>query len=234
VSTQKTALDWNEKRWAAELQKCNGVYIEIDQPFMHQLVQLVATDLGLRWAASAIPNMLSGREQSYLPKGWESFDCIASTTSIIAKPGQTLLWLGKDRSIIEYFKAPTADLEFGTKYIPGVLSLGVYDFESTARGPLRWTSQLAHFEAPNNPAAPAKALLLDLWPMPLSADLLKISVNGDTIYNGVPPSSALTMPLNKFAAQDKLTIELQTSAVTHYPNDPRDLGVAIKKLRLRK
>ena len=43
-----------------------------------------------------------------------------------------------------------------------------------------------------------------------------------------------TIPLDTFAAQDKLTIELQTDAVTRYPNDPREFGVAIKQLRLGK
>jgi hypothetical protein len=70
--------------------------------------------------------------------------------------------------------------------------------------------------------------------MPLSADALKITINGDTVYQGALPSTAVTISLDKFAAQDKLTIELATNAVTHFPNDPRDLGIAIKELRLGK
>jgi hypothetical protein len=42
------------------------------------------------------------------------------------------------------------------------------------------------------------------------------------------------MSLDRFVGQDKLTIALLTNAVTHYPNDPRELGVAIKELRLSK
>jgi hypothetical protein len=44
----------------------------------------------------------------------------------------------------------------------------------------------------------------------------------------------VTMSLDKFAAQDRLTIELQTNAATRYPNDPRAFGLAIKELRLGK
>ena len=70
--------------------------------------------------------------------------------------------------------------------------------------------------------------------MPLLSDTLKISVNGDTLYQGTIPSDAVTMSLDKYVVQDKLTIELLTTAATHYPNDPRELGIAIKVLRLGK
>ena len=70
--------------------------------------------------------------------------------------------------------------------------------------------------------------------MPLSGGMLKITVNGDTVFNGTIPSDAVTMSLDRFVGHDKLTIALLTNAVTHYPNDPRELGVAIKELRLSK
>ena len=70
--------------------------------------------------------------------------------------------------------------------------------------------------------------------LPLSSHALKITVNGDTVYQGTIPSEPITVPLDKFATQDKVTIELQTDAVTRYPNDPREFGVAIKELRLGK
>ncbi len=49
-----------------------------------------------------------------------------------------------------------------------------------------------------------------------------------------PLANAVTMSLERFVARDRLTIELLTNAVTHYPNDPRELGIAIKELRLGK
>ena len=70
--------------------------------------------------------------------------------------------------------------------------------------------------------------------MPLSSDALKITVNGGTVYHGPIPSNGLTIPLDSFSAQDKLKIELQTTAVTRYPNDPREFGIALKTLRLGK
>jgi hypothetical protein len=176
-----------------------------------------------------------GRKKFHdFPEGWENFGCVVSASSITAKPGQKLIWVSKDRSIFEYIEGKLAVLEIGAKLVPGISSAGVYDLESYGDGTLRWTSQAAHFEVPNIPANPSRSLRLELWPMPLSSDTLKISVNGDTVYHGNIPSNAVTMSLDKFVAQDKLTIELLTTAVTHYPNDPRELGIAIKELRLGK
>jgi hypothetical protein len=230
---QKANLDWNYQRWATEIRGCNGVIIEVDNPFMQQLLRRVVVDLGTPWASAGLewpdPSGLP-----HFPQGWENFGCEVSDSSITAKAGRKLIGVAKDRSIFEYLEGQLAVVEIGVKLIPGVSGRGVYDLESYQDGTLRWTSQIAHFEAPNNPAAPSRSLRLELWPMPLSSDTLKITVNGDTVYQAMMPSSALTMPLDKFAAQDKLTIELQTNAVTRYPNDPRAFGVAIKELRLSK
>jgi hypothetical protein len=68
--------------------------------------------------------------------------------------------------------------------------------------------------------------------MPPSSNALKVTSNGETVYNGTIPSDTLTMSLDSFVAQDRLSIELQTNAIRHYPNDPRALGVAIRALRL--
>ena len=125
-------------------------------------------------------------------------------------------------------------LEIGTKLAPGVSSSGAYGLESYRGGTLRWTSRVARFEVPNNPAAPSRNLRLELWPLPLSSGELKITVNGGTVYQGAIPSNALSVSLDSFVAQDKLSIELQTAAATRYANDPRELGIAIKALRLGK
>jgi hypothetical protein len=144
------------------------------------------------------------------------------------------IWFSQDRSIFDYLEGRLAVLEIGRKLVPGVSGRGAYDLEPYRDGTLRWTSRVAHFEAPNNPAAPSRSLRLELWPMPLSGDALEITVNGDTVYRGTIPSDPLTLSLDRFAAQDKLTIELLTAAVTYYPNDSRAFGVAIRQLRLGK
>jgi hypothetical protein len=236
MSNQKAGLDWNHQRWATEMRKCNGIIIEVDSPFMQQLVRRVAIDLGVRWASAGIPwpGRLDRSWLPYFPEGWENFGCVVSASGITAKPGQKLIWVAADRSVFEYLEGQLAVLEIGAKLVPGISSRGAYGVESYTEGTLRWTSQVAHFEAPNNPAAPSRSLRLQLWPMPLSSDALKITINGDTVYQGAIPSSAVTMSLDRFVAQDKLAIELLTSAVTNYPNDPRDLGIALKELRLGK
>jgi hypothetical protein len=185
------------------------------------------------WAAAESP-WPDRTKQPYLPRGWESFDCEVTATNIRAKPGRKLIWVGSDRSIFEYLEGRLAVLEIGAKFVPGVSSRGVYGPEAYNGGALQWTSQIAYFQVPNNPAMPPESLRLALWPMQLSGNTLKISVNGDTVYRGAIPSDAVTIPLDKFAAQDQFMIELQTDALTRYPNDPRELGVAIRELRLSK
>ena len=233
MRSQKAALDWNYRRWATEIRKCNGVIIEVDNPFMQQLVRRVAIDLGVPWASAGL-SWPDRSRRPYFPEGWENFGCVVSASSTTAKPGVKLIWVSKDRSIFEYLEGQLAVLEIGAKFVPGVSSRGVYGLESYKDGTLQWTSQVAQFEAPNNPAAPSRSLRLELWPMPLSGNTLKITVNGDTAYHGTIPSNAITMSLDRSIAQDKLTIGLLTTAVTHYPNDPRELGIAIKELRLSK
>jgi len=235
VSQQKDALDWEEWRWAAELGKCHGVFLDLDNPVMLQLVRRAAVDLKVPWAASIRP--IWPEEPSarpYLPKGWESFDCVASINPLAAKPGQTLIWLGRDRSIFDYLKAPHAELEFGVQAITGISLVGGYGIETTPQGALQWTARVARFGVPNNPAASARTLRLELWPMPLATKTLRITVNGLPLYDGVVPSGAVTVTLDKFASQNELGVELEASAATRYPNDPRELGVAIKELRLIK
>jgi len=215
------------------MRKCNGVIIEVDNPFMQQLVRRVAIDVGVPWASAGAPwSDRSGKP--YFPEGWENFGCEVTASSIAAKPGRKLIWVAKDRSVFDYLEGQLSVLEIGAKFVPGVSSRGVYGLEPYQGATLQWTSQAGHFVAPNNPATPSRSLRLALWPMPLSANTLRITVNGDTVFRGTIPSDPLTIPLDTFAAQDKLTIELQTDAVTRYPNDPREFGVAVKQLRLGK
>jgi hypothetical protein len=234
VIGQKTGADWNQEHWLADLRKCNGVDLRVTQRFMNQVVKKILTDIHVPWADSTPNDGVAGFAGPYLPNGWESFECVALTDLPAAKAGRTLIWLGNDRSPFERFEAPAADLEVGTKSAAGVLTSGTYGIETTAGGPLQWTSQVALFKIPNNPAAPARRLRLKLWPMTLAADALRITVNGEAVYDGVIPSAEITLPLEKFSAQVRLAIQLQTNAVTHYPNDPRDLGVAIMELQLSK
>ena len=233
MRAQKAGLDWDHRGWATQIRSCSGVVLEVDNAFMGELVRRVAVDVGVPWASKSVPWAENRSRPPYFPKGWESFDCVALESRAMA-PGKKVIWVGKDRSIFEYLQGQVSELEIGVKFVPGVSSQGVYDIESYKDGSLRWTSEVAWFEAPNNPAAPSTSLRLELWPMPLSGDALTITINGDAVYHGTIPWDVVTIPLDKFAAQDKLTMELRTNAVTHYPNDPRELGIAIKQLRLGK
>lgn len=233
MRARKATLDWDYTSWDPPLRKCSGIVVEVANPFMHQYARRVAFDLGIPWAAAAT-NWPDRSRLALWPDRWQDFECVATTSAQSAKPGQKLIWLDKDRSVLDYLGGQRADLEIGTRFVVGVSSAGVHGAEATAAGPLQWTSPAARFEVPNNLSSPARTLRLELWPMQIASERLKITVNGDTVYDDTIPASAVTIPLEGFAAQDKLAIELSTSGTTRYPNDPRDLGVAIRGLLLGK
>ncbi|MDI1266122.1 MAG: hypothetical protein PS018_22995 [bacterium] len=233
MRSQKATSNWDHTSWDPPLRKCSGIVVDVANPFMHQYARRVAFDLGIPWAAAAT-NWPDRSRHARWPDGWQDFECVASTSTPSAKPGQKLIWLDKDRSVLDYLRAQHIDLEIGTRSFAGVSSAGVHGTEATAAGPLQWTAPTARFEVPNNLSSPAKTLRLELWPMPIASERLKLTVNGDAVYDGAVPASAVTIPLDRFAVQDKLAIELSTSGTTRYPNDPRDLGVAIRGLGLGK
>jgi hypothetical protein len=116
-----------------------------------------------------------------------------------------------------------------------VTAEGAHALEKTPQGSLRWTSGDARFDVANARDAPATNLVLALWPMPLSAQArLRLTINDWAAFDGPVPSEPLTVSLGRFASQERLTIALKTTPSTHYPRDPRDLGIALRVLRLEK
>jgi hypothetical protein len=234
MNDQKAELDWDYRRWMREMQQCRGIFIDVDSPFMQQLMRRAAIELRIPWAAKKFGMWPERLKAPWLPRGWEEFDCLVSDGSIRAKPGQRLILLSKDQSVFQYIEGRRAAIEFGTKPVPGVASSGVFGRERTPEGDLQWASQNARFEVPNNPGAPAKSLLLQLWPMPLVGARLDITINGDVVYRGPVPANAVTIQLDNYAAATVLAIEIGTDAATRYPGDPRTLGFAIRQLSINR
>jgi len=140
-----------------------------------------------------------------------------------------------DRSTYDFLEAKSGELEIGVSGHPGIDIDGASPIEIVPSGRLRWTSGDAHFRVPNSPDAPARKLTMSLWPMPLSPGAqLQLLINGWVVFDGPVPSEPLAISLNRFVREKHLTIELKTTPITRYPRDPRDLGVALKQLRLGK
>ena len=111
----------------------------------------------------------------------------------------------------------------------------MYGIETTPFGPLQWTSNDAVIEMRNSSPGPATHLVLALWPMPLSAGArLIVAVNGISMYDDAVPTQTVTLPLQRFSADQKLVVTLRTNVITRYRNDPREFGIAIKEMKLRK
>jgi hypothetical protein len=122
-----------------------------------------------------------------------------------------------------------------TERHPGITAGGVYEIEKMAQGPLRWTSADARFQVANASDAPAAQVVLALWSMQLAADVhLLLTINKSPVFARPVPEQPVTVPLEAFAKDDMLSIELKTVPVTRYPHDPRELGVALRALRIEK
>ena len=235
VAGQKVGMDWQVDRWAALFRTCKGIILNVRHPFMNKLAQLVATDVGRPWASLHPIDWGYAVIPAYQPPGWEQADCIASDGVSDLQAGRRVIWLVSDRAAFDFLEARTGVLEIGVEQHPGVAAQGVYAIEKTMQGALRWTSGDARFEVANAPGAPATSLLLAFWPMPLSTGArLRLTINGWTAFDGPVPNEPLTVPIGRFASQEWLTIELKTAPSTHYAGDPRDLGVALRVLRLEK
>ena len=235
VETAKAGMDWEVDRWAQMFRTCKAVIMDIEQPFMNKIAQLVATDIGARWA-SMRPLSLGGNETAvFRPPGWEQADCVASDGLSDLRAGRRVIWLMTDGAVPEFLQSRSGALEIATERHPGITAGGVYEIEKMPQGPLRWTSADARFQVANASDAPAVRLVLTLWPMPLAADVrLALTINQSPVFARPVPGQPVTVPLEAFAKDDLLRIELKTAPVTRYPHDPRELGVALRALRLEK
>jgi hypothetical protein len=175
------------------------------------------------WSYTVVP--------AYQPPGWEQADCIASDSASNLHAGRKVIWLVRDRAVLDFPQARSGAVEIAAEQHPGVIADGVYAVERTGLGALRWTSGHARFEVANAREAPVARLVLALWPMPLAADArLRLTVNDWTAFDGPVPAEPLTVPLDRFANAESLAIELETAPATRYPNDPRDLGAASREI----
>jgi hypothetical protein len=139
-----------------------------------------------------------------------------------------------DSIIPDYLTGKIRSLEIGVSPPTGIKATGLHGLEAPQRGSaLRWTSADAHIEAPNNPAAPATRLALELWDISLDTSArLVVTVNGHSLYDDKIPNNPVELPLERFAADRTLRIQLQVIPVRRAPGDGRELGVPIKHLRL--
>jgi len=235
LEIQKAGMDWRMDRLADQLRGCNGVILNIRHRFMHLAARMVATDLGVPWSSLHPIDLSYTVWPPFQPVGWELADCIASDDRSDLHAGRRVIWLVSDRQTFEFLDASSGALEIGVSGHPGIAIAGAYAIETAPGGRLRWTSGEATFRVANSLTAPASQLVLALWPMPLAtAAQLRVSINDRVAFEGRVPGDSLTVPLDRFAADTSLTIALKTTPITRYPNDSRDLGVALRQVRLEK
>lgn len=234
IETQKSQIDWDASHMKAALGGCHEVALDVDRPLIAKFAALVLTDMGLPWSTIAPINLDDG-DRRYRTDRWAQADCLVTTQALVPEKGKRTISLSTDRDAIDFVQGTLNRLEIGTKQHPGVTVKGAYGIEILPFGRLQWTSPSASFEIPNSEPKPAKRLALALWPMPLSSGTrLTVEINGVSLFDDAVPTNELNLPLDQFASDKRLVIQLRTNAATRYPGDTRELGVALKVLTLDK
>ena len=239
LALQKSGMDWRMDRLVAELGGCRGVIVDVRQPLMNEAVQLVATDIGLTWSSTfpvSKPDVTGMRVRApYQPAHWDEADCIATDGRSDLHKGRRVLWLNADMATFEFLAREAGTLEIGVANHPGVSVSGAHLLEEVTGGPLRWTSARTIFRVPNSLERPATALLISCWPLePPAGVSLRATINGRVAFDGPVPHDPIEIPIGGAAGDEWLEIEIRVTPVTHFESDPRDLGVALRQLTLRK
>jgi hypothetical protein len=209
------------------------VALDVDHMIAAKFAALALTNFGKPWATSRPINAGEG-ERRYRAELVDSADCLLTTNQYAPDPEKRVIWLSKDRAVIDFARGELPQIEIGVEQHPGIVSTGVYGIETTPNGALQWTAQTATFEIAKL-SRPLSHLVLRFWPIGnIEKVRLEVQVNGATLFAGAPPMDPVTLPLAQFAGTEGIVIKLTTDVATHYPNDPRSLGVPLRELRLLK
>jgi hypothetical protein len=225
TKAQKANYDWRHDQWGALIQSCTRIAIDVDHEFLGRLVEIVATDREVPWS-SLQSGYANKPRRPIRQEFFDQADCLV-TDHRRPDDSKKLIWVA-DSIIPDYLTGKIRSLEIGVSPPTGIKATGLHGLEAPQRGSaLRWTSADAHIEAPNNPAAPATRLALELWDISLDTSArLVVTVNGHSLYDDKIPNNPVELPLERFAADRTLRIQLQVIPVRRAPGDGARTGRA--------
>jgi len=235
ATAQKLDQQWDYDYWTGSLLHCHHVMIDVENKYLNRLFAIAAADLNVSWSAAR--SDLVGRDKiaSVRPEFMDRADCMATTRMVKASVDQRLIWLDKTRSTFDYLEGRSNELEIGVTDAAGVRARGLHQVELHFGGRLRWTTADASFDIPNDPGSPPQTLRMELWPVVINPTAkLTLKVDQRILYEGAFPSSPIEWPLTGAAGRDFLSIDILVTPPQRARNDPRELGLALKSLQLRR
>jgi hypothetical protein len=208
----KTQFDWTVPRWRADLAGCAHVAVDVKDPHLERLVETVLNDL-------SIPPEFRTDRNSYYGLGAV---IPATTRPSAADCTVSDQWKPAARTKVIYLS--TSD--------PGDLlrrstATGLHVIETMVGGILRWTDGNAQWSVPSEERISAISISFwsDVIPPGTSVQVL---VNGHEIVN-----RPVWKDVQRFAIDQDgpLTITIKSSTFRP-PNDPRNLGLALKSVTI--
>jgi hypothetical protein len=232
----KTELSWDLGAWRPALQRCRGASVDISHPVLERYVQMYLSELKLPWSSVRPLNTYygTGKDLGLQPQ-LQSPDCVVTTRIDGARPGQTLIWLGRNRPLMSFLGGAADEVDL-VDVAPDQIELtGLHAVETYGAGVLRWTDGDARLRIPNDAGHPARRLDLALWAVRLPGAHLRLQINDVDLFDGdlADGDIAMSVPLDRFATATALAIRI-VSTTFSTPQDSRRLGLALRHLTLRR
>jgi hypothetical protein len=234
VPQWKEDIRWNLQSWVPTLLSCERVSIDSDNYVVERYVQLLLEDLKLRSSSTLeITTQLGGGVTLGTPKQLPNPDCVITTMARSGREGARIIWLLKNVDVLEFLQGGRQSVELAVSR-SGVVVRGASEVEVTPRGPLRWTTGDAHFILPNDPARPARRLMVGVWDVRAPrVGAMEVLVNGRSLFAGPLPEGewAQAFSLEHVDSVAQLDVQIR-SATGRFSGDPRPLGIALREVRV--
>jgi hypothetical protein len=203
---------------------------------LERYVQMYLSELKLPWSSVRPLNTYygTGKDLGLQPQ-LQSPDCVVTTRIDGARPGQTLIWLGRNRPLMSFLGGAADEVDL-VDVAPDQIELtGLHAVETYGAGVLRWTDGDARLRIPNDAGHPARRLDLALWAVRLPGAHLRLQINDVDLFDGdlADGDIAMSVPLDRFATATALAIRI-VSTTFSTPQDSRRLGLALRHLTLRR
>ncbi len=232
----KRDFNWAIGPQLAALRQCHGISLALSHPSLERYLQVVLTELGVRWSSTTPLNSDFGNG---LPLGLQpqlpAPDCLVTTELEPSAAGQRVFWLGRNAGLADFIAGKAAALELVAS---GWSAPGLHAAEPHAGAWLRWTDGDTRLRLPMavGPGGQLARLELELWPVRPAGAWVRLEVNGVVLLEEALPDGGAwhrSLPLDELAAAPELRLRL-VSSVFQPAGDPRRLGLALRSLVLHR
>ena len=232
--TYKTKLSWDILQRREDFAECHNVSLDISHPVLERYVQMVLSEWGVTWSSLRPLNSYYGNGIDLGLQPQPAFaDCLATTRLVTAKPGQSVIWLGRDNPLRDFHQGVTDSMDLVDLSSDTAHMSGWHDIENYQGEKLRWTDGSARITLEQSPLKPIRTIRLVLWPVRQPESKLRLRINGKILFDAPLADGGVDMVFRLEDAVDAPSFEIvMESGSFSPPQDSRKLGLAIRHLIL--